>query len=260
MPHSAARRFLDDVPLELIDGIMEEVRDTPSLKACALVATAFRAPSQRVLLQALTLDNSPATYLSAFRLLDESPHLVPYVRRLTMTLRWVLRAPESSIEIFRQVLVKLSNVRRLSVAGCCGWESLARVAPALQAFIQRNDIEVLCLQAYFPRPGNNAFLLFRKRFLRDHDVSAPRCSEMAAANSWKALTSRERTFWEMEAAIARKEEHTRRFPVYRFRPPPRHPGCQDFACRLLQGKAEKGVRLSIQCRVCSTPPSSMLFL
>ncbi|KAJ6567910.1 hypothetical protein DFH09DRAFT_1278078 [Mycena vulgaris] len=43
------------LPQELIDLIVAEVKDIPSLKECSLVESMFRPPSQRILLRSLTL-------------------------------------------------------------------------------------------------------------------------------------------------------------------------------------------------------------
>jgi hypothetical protein len=135
------------VPQEIIEGIMEEVGDTRSLKACALVASRFRAPTQRVLLRAMTLDDFTPKYLAACKFIRESPHVVPYIRDLTVSLTWVVGATPSAIESFGQLLEKLTNVRRLAVIAGCTWEALAPVAPAILDFVRQRDIEELCVQS-----------------------------------------------------------------------------------------------------------------
>ncbi|KAJ7161860.1 hypothetical protein C8R43DRAFT_1104903 [Mycena crocata] len=78
-----------DFPDELIDSVVSELSDTPSLKSLALANSAFRIPAQRILLRALTLSAytpAPFTYAGAAALLSESPHIAEYIRDLTIHL------------------------------------------------------------------------------------------------------------------------------------------------------------------------------
>ncbi|KAJ7832154.1 hypothetical protein B0H14DRAFT_1177294 [Mycena olivaceomarginata] len=95
----------------------------------------------------MTLDDFTPKYLAACKFIKDSPHVVPYIRDLTVSLTWVVGATPSAIESFRQLLGKLTNVRRLAVIARCTWECLAPVAPAILDFIRQRDIEELCVQS-----------------------------------------------------------------------------------------------------------------
>ncbi|KAJ7832553.1 hypothetical protein B0H14DRAFT_2802887 [Mycena olivaceomarginata] len=81
-------------PQELVDAIIEELHDLPSLKACCLVGSTFRPPSQRILLSSLTLQ--PESYNAARIFLQESPHV---------------NISSTDVEDFLRVLSQLTNVR-----------------------------------------------------------------------------------------------------------------------------------------------------
>ncbi|KAJ7800348.1 hypothetical protein B0H14DRAFT_1692284 [Mycena olivaceomarginata] len=67
------------LPQELLDAIIDQVRDKETLKACALVATSFLPPSQRNLFRKVRLGDRDTSATLA-----ESPHLVSYIRDLTI--------------------------------------------------------------------------------------------------------------------------------------------------------------------------------
>jgi hypothetical protein len=71
---------------ELFDAIIDEIHDKETLKSCALVATSFLLPSQRNLFRNLTirlgLGGQRSRDTSAA--LAESPHLMSYIRNLTI--------------------------------------------------------------------------------------------------------------------------------------------------------------------------------
>jgi hypothetical protein len=94
------------LPQELVDTIVDEIGDVPSLKACALAGTMFRDASRRILLRSLTLKtNVKETHI----LLEESPHFASYVTRLVLGQGATsIKSQHKSVE---QVLGKLTNVR-----------------------------------------------------------------------------------------------------------------------------------------------------
>ncbi|KAJ7852386.1 hypothetical protein B0H14DRAFT_2760116 [Mycena olivaceomarginata] len=94
-------------PQELVDAIIEELHDLPSLKACCLVGSTFRPPSQRILLSSLALQ--PESYNAARIFLQESPHVASYIIRLSIHMPKNISCTD--VEDFLQVLSQLTNVR-----------------------------------------------------------------------------------------------------------------------------------------------------
>ncbi|KAJ7144554.1 hypothetical protein C8R44DRAFT_865463 [Mycena epipterygia] len=107
------------LPQELIDGVIQEVDDNGSLKACALVSSTFCGPAQRILLRSLTLktgsENSP-NYGAVARLLTESPHIAAYVTQLYIQFPGVVTTLVE-LEILYEVFAKLRHVRRCVIDG-----------------------------------------------------------------------------------------------------------------------------------------------
>ncbi|KAJ7493965.1 hypothetical protein FB451DRAFT_1215771 [Mycena latifolia] len=129
------------IPQELIDAIVFEVQHTESLKACALVSSSFCGPSQRILLCSLTLDNRnprAVSYSAACTRLTESPHLAAYITRCYIK----LDAPESRppLSNLRELLGKLTNVRRFSLRGDPGPQGWDDLAPILIDFFERQRL------------------------------------------------------------------------------------------------------------------------
>ncbi|KAJ7659141.1 hypothetical protein DFH06DRAFT_1195132 [Mycena polygramma] len=108
------------VPQELIDIIVQQVDGTDSLKACALTGRMFRHPSQRILLQSITLwswtvsgnTTHPNFYDARWPLL-ESPHIRPYIKYFTIR----LCLPLASLGALKRVLDLLTHVRRFTLDG-----------------------------------------------------------------------------------------------------------------------------------------------
>ncbi|KAJ6524332.1 hypothetical protein B0H19DRAFT_1386181 [Mycena capillaripes] len=94
-------------PQELVDAIIEELHDVPSLKACCLVGSTFRPPSQRILLSSLTLQ--PESYNAARVFLQESPHVASYIIRLSIQMPKNISSTD--LEDLPQILAQLTNVR-----------------------------------------------------------------------------------------------------------------------------------------------------
>ncbi|KAK7024989.1 hypothetical protein R3P38DRAFT_2952138 [Favolaschia claudopus] len=96
------------LPPELLDAIVQEIRDVETLKECSLVSSTMRYFCQRLLLRYMTVDAN--NYCSACELLTHSPHVAEYVTFLTIgALHDVMDSAKA--ESFRQVLSKLQNVR-----------------------------------------------------------------------------------------------------------------------------------------------------
>ncbi|KAJ6552033.1 hypothetical protein DFH09DRAFT_1167743 [Mycena vulgaris] len=138
---------MTSIPQELINAIVGEVDDTKSLKACALSASGFREPSQRILLRLLHLDNDPPNYGAVCTLLTASPHIGPYVTTLSIGLS-SKHAAASHAGDLQQLLATLTKVRRCIIRGHydCRWDRLASVAPVVGDFVQRQNLTELHLQ------------------------------------------------------------------------------------------------------------------
>lgn len=109
-------------PQELFDAIIDEVHDTSSLKACALVATTFTTPCQRNIFRALYIYRKSSSGSQPGRgpslkdaavLFTASPHLGAYVRDLTVEM------PDTvpKLDAWNVVLRSVQNIERLVVSG-----------------------------------------------------------------------------------------------------------------------------------------------
>ncbi|KAF8215691.1 hypothetical protein K438DRAFT_606564 [Mycena galopus ATCC 62051] len=117
------------IPPELIGLIVAEIDDSLSLKACALTATIFREPSQRILLRSFSLTTiadlqftrakSDFTRMSSdfagvSTLLEQSPHVAAYITLLEVAIHaW----DTSVIEALPRIFSKLMNVRQCTIGG-----------------------------------------------------------------------------------------------------------------------------------------------
>jgi hypothetical protein len=97
------------VPQELVDAIVCELDDVPSLKARALAGSMFRETSQRILLSSITLDQN---LKESYTFLEESPHVASYTTLLSIRHTW--NPPVSHITSLQQILQvgTLLNVRK----------------------------------------------------------------------------------------------------------------------------------------------------
>ncbi|KAJ6556245.1 hypothetical protein B0H19DRAFT_1235487 [Mycena capillaripes] len=122
------------LPQELIEAIVDEVEGKKTLHACSLTARVFVAASQRGLFRRMSLcwDSStrPATICDrAFSFIQNFPHLVRYVRDLTVQIP-PLSPDQAALE---SVLGMLGNVERLAINGSAAhWE---HIIPALTSTI-----------------------------------------------------------------------------------------------------------------------------
>ncbi|KAJ6564090.1 hypothetical protein B0H19DRAFT_1140315 [Mycena capillaripes] len=142
------------VPNELIEAIVREVEDVPSLKACSIAASAFQSPCQRILLRSLTLKAAPANFIAAQSFLDESPHVATYITTLYI---WppTPTTPTSEIESFVEILNRFENVRLCTLIGTKprrpdsiwdrhDWrEVTVQVSSAVFAFLARQSLHEL---------------------------------------------------------------------------------------------------------------------
>ncbi|KAJ7140608.1 hypothetical protein C8R44DRAFT_236443 [Mycena epipterygia] len=127
------------VPLaqELINEIIDQLdasKGKDDLRACSLVASMFREPSQRRLFRSLSLGGSsslkakPVEELA--RVFSKSPHLPSYVRNLTM----FLGSEPSVIDALASIIRRFIRVERLLISGDSTWYSHASSVGRLALF------------------------------------------------------------------------------------------------------------------------------
>ncbi|KAJ6476977.1 hypothetical protein C8R45DRAFT_368351 [Mycena sanguinolenta] len=134
-----------DLPQELVDAILAEVDDVALLKACSLVESRFRVPSQRILLDRITLSG-----------MSESPHVATYITTLYLCLHIPnTNAPTVDTESLQWVLRHLVNVRRLTLCGFYGrrwlgqlpWTSLPPAqSEAVLDFVSQQNLDRLAVE------------------------------------------------------------------------------------------------------------------
>ncbi|KAJ7351354.1 hypothetical protein DFH08DRAFT_992745 [Mycena albidolilacea] len=128
-------RSMPFIPQELVNSILDEVRDRESLNSCSLVGSMFRAPSQHIILQSITLsgwlkDTSESeNYGAPHTLLEESPHVASYITALELrlnlpvvdpnNLEWVLRRTTAVARTARSSCEPLPSYPE-SGQGCSG--------------------------------------------------------------------------------------------------------------------------------------------
>ncbi|KAJ7670924.1 hypothetical protein DFH06DRAFT_1370238 [Mycena polygramma] len=120
------------VPQELIDEILYNVDDIEGLKACALVGSSFREPSQRILLHSHTLIPSRAEQTRDFlALLAESPHIAAYLTRFNFRLNFSPDAISAAFSHLQGTLDRLGNVRHCTIVGGSWrkpWDDTTRIS------------------------------------------------------------------------------------------------------------------------------------
>ncbi|KAJ7504939.1 hypothetical protein B0H11DRAFT_1979893 [Mycena galericulata] len=136
---------MDTIPPELIHSIVHEISDTETLKACALVASTFREPSQRILLRSATLggDTPRHSYCTVWTILRISPHIASYVRTLLLDLPTKVSAPSETYSL-PVLLGKFTNVSQLLVSATqeCKWDDIIPgAAGAILNFVRQPTLE-----------------------------------------------------------------------------------------------------------------------
>ncbi|KAJ6564623.1 hypothetical protein B0H19DRAFT_1141565 [Mycena capillaripes] len=143
---------MPSIPDDLIPSIVQELEhDRTSLKACSLVGSSFRSPSQRRLFHSMWLHPNriklqvmsrsvvpsysgeyrvpSSTIRRASTLLSGSPHLASYIRHLTIELT---TSPDEAA-LLEQFLQKVRNLETFAISGTLiDWN---RLLPALASTI-----------------------------------------------------------------------------------------------------------------------------
>ncbi|KAJ7088232.1 hypothetical protein C8R43DRAFT_1050869 [Mycena crocata] len=140
------------VPQELIEAIIRQLDDTPSLKSCSLASYSFRDPSQRILHRSLRLEPWYSTGSEIYRAvnthLTESPHLAEYITEFSVLLLQHIPVPDA--QSLCQVLGVLKKVCRFTIGSTAAaprWDDadLAPVFTGILHFIRRQDLTELHL-------------------------------------------------------------------------------------------------------------------
>ncbi|KAJ7044995.1 hypothetical protein C8F04DRAFT_1067305 [Mycena alexandri] len=109
------------LPQELVDAIVHEIDDVPTLKASCLAGSMFREESQRNLFQSFKLNCRDRKRLDGLRtLLGESSHIGSYVVHLTLGHLSDLDTPDVNIFLHMISTSELKNVRRGHITGVTG--------------------------------------------------------------------------------------------------------------------------------------------
>ncbi|KAJ7832094.1 hypothetical protein B0H14DRAFT_3712954 [Mycena olivaceomarginata] len=123
------------LPQELFDAIIDEIHDQETLKACALVATSFLRPSRRKLFRKVRLGEVGRRSRDIAPALAESPHLMSYIRDLSIHL-WGTSSEYLAVAV---ILRSAQNIESLVVFGkAINWDRLEHeVASALLDCLSR---------------------------------------------------------------------------------------------------------------------------
>ncbi|KAJ7676956.1 hypothetical protein DFH06DRAFT_616112 [Mycena polygramma] len=96
-------------PQELIEAIVDELDDVPSLKSCCLAGSPFLTSSQRSLHCFLTVGLGSSLTAARCTFLEETPHIAAYIIRISIQLPINSATPE--VRDVLRVLTVLTNVR-----------------------------------------------------------------------------------------------------------------------------------------------------
>ncbi|KAF7326122.1 hypothetical protein MKEN_00463700 [Mycena kentingensis (nom. inval.)] len=126
-----------DIPQEIVDAILTHIPsiDLDTLHACALVSSAFHAPSRRRLFHSLRLFRLRSlqhpTLGAAARLFESSPELAVHIRDLTIE----LSSEDEDCKALETILPLIASaglLGRLVIAGkAARWVDIRKTAPAL---------------------------------------------------------------------------------------------------------------------------------
>ncbi|KAJ7784921.1 hypothetical protein DFH07DRAFT_1054437 [Mycena maculata] len=136
--------LLVDLPQELIAAVASEIQDAKSLKQFALTASAFLETCQRILFSSVKLIGFPfSKYQELHDLFMASPHIPGYITKFHLA--FFLRVGFPDVQILRNILSRLLNVRTFTFEGAMGssWVDVGAVAPAVVEFIQRPHVAQL---------------------------------------------------------------------------------------------------------------------
>ncbi|KAJ7359679.1 hypothetical protein DFH08DRAFT_1075074 [Mycena albidolilacea] len=114
------------LPQELFDAIIDKIHDKETLKACALLSSAFLPPSQRKLFRKVLIGLGRRSR-NTTTALAESPHLVSYIRDLTIVMPSTVPISVAVAGVLRSV----QNIESLVVSGIApgvNWNSVEHEA------------------------------------------------------------------------------------------------------------------------------------
>ncbi|KAJ6473998.1 hypothetical protein C8R47DRAFT_711657 [Mycena vitilis] len=122
------------LPQELIEAIVEQVEGKDSLQSCALTTRVFLNASQRCLFRSISLrweiaSRNAAAFDRALDFVVQVPHLVPYVREVTLDIPTECRDQQT----LENILCMLGDIEHLTIHGHC--KNWCRVIPPLASTI-----------------------------------------------------------------------------------------------------------------------------
>ncbi|KAJ7681027.1 hypothetical protein DFH06DRAFT_1465071 [Mycena polygramma] len=122
------------LPQELIEAIVEQVEGKDCLQSCSLTARVFLNASQRCLFRSMSLrwdiaSRNTAAFDRALDFINQLPHLVPYVREVTLDIPTQCRDQKTLENILRL----LGDIEHLTIHGHC--KDWCRVIPPLASTI-----------------------------------------------------------------------------------------------------------------------------
>ncbi|KAJ7735782.1 hypothetical protein B0H16DRAFT_1575344 [Mycena metata] len=126
------------LPQELVDAIIDQVEDVPTVKCCALVSGSFISSAQRKLFRVVRVPVGRRKMTNYSHFLGESPHIASYIRDLTIGTH--SDEPTALIDI----LAVVQNVQRLVLHGTA--KDNPGFTPAVLNCLSRPTLERLHLR------------------------------------------------------------------------------------------------------------------
>ncbi|KAJ7735680.1 hypothetical protein B0H14DRAFT_2639127 [Mycena olivaceomarginata] len=155
------------LPQELLDAIVQDIDDAPTLKACSLSGSKLREQNQGNLLRSLTLAGYNHTAMCA--VLKQSPHIASYVTDLTFYIpeEDYISDPDFTVTDIEAMLAMVVNVRRCVFSGMDGsrriWSDIPlRLSSAYSRFIlSQRSLHELVITNIIELPPNMLLSLLR---------------------------------------------------------------------------------------------------
>ncbi|KAF7291309.1 hypothetical protein MIND_01275000 [Mycena indigotica] len=158
------------LPIELIDAVLDNMHDIPSMKALSLAAWSFVGPCQRRFMHTVGL--SDANVLPVLSLVRESPHVVKSVRRLHICPQQRVLVLPAKLEAMVTLLNLLPPLDGCVIdgkswgGGCFLWTDVPEeVASAIGALLSKSPGAVLHLHNISAWTLPSMPWLFQVRFL-----------------------------------------------------------------------------------------------
>ncbi|KAJ7045228.1 hypothetical protein C8F04DRAFT_1068157 [Mycena alexandri] len=129
-------------PQELVNAVIHEIDDVPTLKASCLAGSVFREETQRILFRKFKLDDEIRNPDAVYSLLQKSPHIAPYITSLSISFPSEEILPQSTESLF-QIFDRLKNVQSCTVTHIPNAGIHAALVSAFLAFLSRQSLREL---------------------------------------------------------------------------------------------------------------------